>query len=134
MSGPTRNLILICLATASWAFQFTVGTQVVSHWLRNDTFLSGPEYEDQRNTIIGLVNATYYLGLGLTALTVPWMMRRWGKSLATLGMILSLAYFVFVYRMFRGKVRLETESAAADVGPGDVPPHHAQERAHFPTR
>jgi MFS family permease len=51
--------------------------------------LSGPEYEDQRNTIIGLVNATYYLGLGLTALTVPWMMRRWGKSLATLGMILS---------------------------------------------
>src|SRR6201982_3349497 len=52
----------------------------------------------------------------------------------TLGMILSLGYFVFVYRMFRGKVRLETESAAADVGAGGGPPHHVQERAQSPIR
>jgi cytochrome bd ubiquinol oxidase subunit II len=52
----------------------------------------------------------------------------------TLGMILSLGYFVFVYRMFRGKVRLETESAGTDVGPGDVPPRHVQERTQSPIR
>jgi hypothetical protein len=50
----------------------------------------------------------------------------------TLAMILALGYFVFVYRMFRGKVRLETESAAAD--PGDVPARHVQERAQSPIR
>jgi cytochrome d ubiquinol oxidase subunit II len=49
----------------------------------------------------------------------------------TLAMILALGYFVFVYQMFRGKVQLETESAAADFEPGGV--HHAQERARTPT-
>jgi cytochrome d ubiquinol oxidase subunit II len=52
----------------------------------------------------------------------------------TLGMILSLGYFVFVYRMFRGKVQLENESAAADFGSSDVTPDHAPEQAHFPSR
>jgi hypothetical protein len=36
--------------------------------------------------------------------------------------------------MFRGKVRLETESAGTDVGPGDVPPRHVQERTQSPIR
>ena len=44
----------------------------------------------------------------------------------TLAMILSVGYFVFVYRMFRGKVRLETESAGSDFGPGDISPDHAR--------
>jgi len=79
--SSTRNLILICLAIAGWAFQFTAGTQVVSHWLKN--------VEHQSDAIIGLVNATYYLGLGLTALVVPWMMRRWGRVLAPCGMLVS---------------------------------------------
>jgi hypothetical protein len=41
-------------------------------------------------------------------------------------MILSVGYFVFIYRMFRGKVRLETESAGSDFGPGGISPDHAR--------
>ena len=44
----------------------------------------------------------------------------------TLAMILSVGYFVFIYRMFRGKVRLETESAGSDFGPGGISPDHAR--------
>jgi MFS family permease len=78
--SPVRFLLLICLASAGWAFSFGVGTQVVSHWLRA---------QDLSDGAIGLNHSTYYLGLALAALLVPWMMRRWGRACAPAGMVLS---------------------------------------------
>jgi MFS family permease len=89
VTGAARNLVLICLASAGWAFHFGVGTQVIPHWLKNDTFLREPVFERQRDTIIGLIQATYYLGLGLTAMVVPWLMRRWGRIIPSSGMVVS---------------------------------------------
>jgi MFS family permease len=88
--GPVRNLILICFASAGWAFNFGVGTQVISHWLKND--------QAQTDTLIGLNHSTYYLGLGLAAIGIPWLMRRRGRLCAPAGMVLSgltLAFFPF---------------------------------------
>ena len=88
--GSLRNLVLICLASAGWSFNFGVGTQVISHWLKND--------QRQTDTAIGLNHSTYYFGLGLAAIAVPWLMRRRRRSCAPAGMILSgltLALFPF---------------------------------------
>ena len=81
MPGQVRNLILICCASAAWAFNFGVGTQVITHWLKNEQHLS--------DTIIGLNHSTYYLGLALSSLALPWLMRRWGRLCPPVGMILS---------------------------------------------
>ncbi len=81
MSGPIRNLILICLASAGWAFSFGVGTQAISHWLKTDQL--------QTDVVIGLNHSIYYLGLALSSMAVPWLMRRWGRICPTAGMILS---------------------------------------------
>jgi MFS family permease len=80
VSGPIRILI-ICLASAGWAFHFGVGTQAISHWLKNEQHLS--------DTVIGFNHSTYYLGLALSSLAVPWLMRRWSRICPPVGMILS---------------------------------------------
>jgi MFS family permease len=93
VSGPVRILV-ICLASAGWAFHFGVGTQVISHWLKNEQHLS--------DTVIGLNHSTYYLGLALSSLAVPWLMRRWGRICPPVGMILSgltLALFPLDYSL-----------------------------------
>jgi MFS family permease len=75
-----RVLLLICLASAGWAFSFGVGSQAVSHWLKARGLSDGA---------IGLNHSTYYLGLTLASLFVPWMIRIGGRACAPFGMMLS---------------------------------------------
>jgi MFS family permease len=82
LASPVRFLRLICLASAGWAFSFGVGTQVVSHWLKA---------QGQSDAAIGLNHSTYYLGLAVASLFVPWMMRHWGRLCAPVGMVLASA-------------------------------------------
>ena len=72
--------MLLCLASAAWAFSFGLGSQVVSHWLKNHA---------AGNTLIGLNHSTYYLGLALASLAVPWATRRWDRRCAAWGMVVS---------------------------------------------
>lgn len=76
-----RTLLAICLATAAWAFSFGLGTQVITHWLKHQHQAS--------DTIIGLNHSTYYLGIAMASLAVPWLTRRLGNHCATAGMVLS---------------------------------------------
>ncbi len=81
MVAPTRSvrlLWLMCLASASWAFSFGLGTQVITHWLNG--FCT--------NTIIGLNHSTYYLGIALASLAAPKLLRCWGRHTAVLGLML----------------------------------------------
>lgn len=75
-----RTLLVVCLASAAWAFSFGVGSQVVSHWLHA---------HDASNTVIGLNHAVYYLGLALASLAVPRLLRRHGSRAAAWGMVAS---------------------------------------------
>jgi MFS family permease len=77
--APLRALVVICLASAAWAFSFGVGTQAVTLWLA-DAGLG--------KTAIGLNAGTYYLGMALAGLAVPALMRRWGSGCVVAGMIL----------------------------------------------
>jgi MFS family permease len=79
-----RNLLAICLATGAWSFNFGLGTQVITHWLKG--WLHGRE---DSNTVIGLNLSTYYLGMALAALAVPWLTKQLGNFCAPAGMILS---------------------------------------------
>jgi MFS family permease len=78
--STVRFLLLLCLTSAGWAFSFGVGTQVVSHWLKA---------QGASDSLIGLNHSTYYLGVALASLFVPWMMKRAGRACAPAGMILS---------------------------------------------
>lgn len=75
-----RTLPALCLASFAWAFSFGLGAPLASLWLKD------AEHDD---AIIGLNTGTYYLGIALAACLVPWMMRRWGRGCAVVGMILS---------------------------------------------
>jgi MFS family permease len=79
-----RNLLAICLATVAWSFNFGLGTQAISHWLK--AWLHGRE---DSNTVIGLNLSTYYLGMALAALAVPRLTKCLGNLCAPAGMILS---------------------------------------------
>lgn len=87
MNLGTRSLLLICSATACWAFSFGVGSQVVSHWLTA---------QGQSDTVIGLSHSFYYLGLAVAACAVPKMTRGLGPvGCASLGMILAGITVIF---------------------------------------
>ncbi len=75
-----RHLLPICLGTAAWSFSFGLGSQVISHWLNG---------QGADNTTIGLNHSTYYLGLALGSLAVPWLNRRLGNYCTVFGMIVS---------------------------------------------
>src|SRR5205085_1883440 len=80
MNAPGRALLVICLASACWAFSFGVSAPLASLWLKQ---------AGSSETIIGLNTAAYYAGLALAALLVPALMRRWGARCASAGMELS---------------------------------------------
>jgi MFS family permease len=83
MSAPLRNvraLIVLCLVSAGWAFSFGLGAPLASLWL------NGAGYSD---SIVGLNTGTYYLGIALTAIVVPWSMRRFGRLCPAAGFALS---------------------------------------------
>jgi len=88
--GPgfsTRGLLLICLAGGSWAFSFGIGTQLGTHWLKD---------QGASDFMIGLNHATYYFGLTLGSLLSSKLIRRWNMRWAMAGLVgcaLSLALF-----------------------------------------
>jgi MFS family permease len=83
-----RTMLLICSTTVAWAFSFGLGMQVVSHWLKAQSI---------DDTVIGLTQSFYYLGLAVASCAVPWMTRRLGANgCAAIGMIaagITLAIF-----------------------------------------
>ena len=86
-NSPRQALVIICLASAAWAFSFGLGAPLASLWLRQ---------AGCSDTLIGLNTAIYYGGLALTALLVPCLMRRIGAACSVAGMAVSgLAVAVF---------------------------------------
>ena len=82
------SIFRLCFASGLWAFGFGVGMQVISHWLH--------QAHEASDGLIGLVQATYYLGIALASLATPRLIRRWGNGCTTLGMVvagLSLAIY-----------------------------------------
>jgi MFS family permease len=80
MQTPTRMLLTLCLASMFWGFSFGLGAPLASLWLQK---------AGQSATVIGLNTGVYYLGIGLTAGLVPWLMRRWGRCCLVAGMLIS---------------------------------------------
>jgi MFS family permease len=99
-----RVLLALCLVSAGWAFSFGLGAPLASLWL------SGAGHSD---SIVGLNTGVYYLGIAVTAIVVPRLMRRWGRACPALGFVLSGATVVlfpwgggmfgwFALRLFNG--------------------------------
>jgi MFS family permease len=80
VSAPHKKLAVICLTSAGWSFSFGLGAPLASLWL--DAAGCAPD-------VIGWNTGTYYGGMALAALVVPWLMRRYGKACTVLGMLLS---------------------------------------------
>jgi MFS family permease len=74
---PRRGLLLLCVASAGWAFSFGLGTPLASLWLRD---------AGCNARTIGLCTSVYYLGVALAALLVPWLMKRSSRTCVALGM------------------------------------------------
>jgi MFS family permease len=102
--ATARILLALCLATAAWSFSFGLGTQLTTHWLK---------HRQATDAVIGYNHSTYYLGLALASLAVPWLTRRLGHRCSAVGMLLSgasLALFPlgdhpvgwFVFRFVNG--------------------------------
>jgi MFS family permease len=77
-----RALLVLCLVSAGWAFSFGLGAPLASLWL-NDA-----GYTD---SVVGLNTGIYYLGIAGTAIAVPRLMRRMGRTCPALGFALSAA-------------------------------------------
>jgi MFS family permease len=83
MAAPNeslRRLVVLCAASACWAFSFGLEAPLASLWLRDHG------YDD---AIIGRNTSTYYLGIALAAGLVPWTMRRWGRASVVFGTLAS---------------------------------------------
>jgi MFS family permease len=75
-----RALIVICLASVSWAFSFGLGAPLASLWLHD----AGFDYE-----VVGFNTGIYYLGIALAAGLVPRLMRTWGPLCVVVGCLVS---------------------------------------------
>jgi MFS family permease len=78
--SSTLTLVALCLAGLCWAFGFGVGAPLASLWLQDAGCSS---------TVIGLNTGVYYLGIALTAVAMPWLMRRWGRGCVVVGILAS---------------------------------------------
>ena len=89
-----RRLRVLCLASLCWAFNFGVGAPLASLWLQDAGYSS---------TIIGLNTGIYYLGIAITAIFVPWLIRNWKKRCLLLGLVaaaLTVAWFPWGHSLF----------------------------------
>src|SRR5262245_29663350 len=84
MSSPllasTRTLGVLCVVSAGWAFSFGVSAALASLWLHA---------AGHGDTVLGLNTTVYYLGIGVPAALVPWLMRRLGRGCLVAGMLAS---------------------------------------------
>jgi MFS family permease len=78
MMNSRRVLLLLCLASAGWAFSFGVGGTLASLWLQENGV---------GQTWIGLNTSAYYLGVALAAPLAPWLMRRSARACVLGGMV-----------------------------------------------
>jgi len=82
-------LALICGCTAAWAFNFGLTTQLTTFWLKD---------LGHSDTVTGLNQGFYYLGLAAVVLLVPQMIRRRGLSCSAAGLALAgLSTLLFPY-------------------------------------
>ena len=75
---PRRTLIVLCLASAAWAFSFGLGAPLAALWM-HDAGWGG--------RVVGLNTCVYYLGAAVGALAAPRLMRRVGKWCVTGGIL-----------------------------------------------
>jgi MFS family permease len=83
MAAPNeslRRLLVLCVASACWAFSFGLEAPLASRWLQDRGY---------GDAIIGRNTSTYYLGIALAAGLVPWTMRRWRRGSVVCGTIAS---------------------------------------------
>jgi MFS family permease len=73
-----RTLLMLCLASAGWAFSFGLGANLAPLWLRQAGY-------DER--VIGLNTSAYYFGVAAASLFVPWLMRRGCRGCVVAGML-----------------------------------------------
>ena len=69
MALDTRSLLVIGVSSALWAFSFGLGSQAVSHWLKDQNI---------NDTVIGLNHSFYYFGLAAASFVVPVLTPRMG--------------------------------------------------------
>src|SRR6266851_1323407 len=87
VSPPRRTLLVLCLASAGWAFSFGVGATLAS------PFLAEAGYD---KTIIGLNTSIYYLGVAVASVTLQSVMRKTGRACIVVGMVIdALAVLLF---------------------------------------
>jgi MFS family permease len=83
MSTPLlkgHTLMVLCLASAGWAFSFGLGAPLASLWLNDRGYT---------DSAVGLNTGIYYLGIAVTSALVPWLMRRGGRRCLVAGFVLS---------------------------------------------
>jgi MFS family permease len=78
VTSSRRTLLMLCLASAGWAFSFGLGAPLASLWLRD---------AGRGARVIGLNTSLYYLGVALAALVVPCLMRRAGRACVVGGIV-----------------------------------------------
>lgn len=85
MSAPlqsVRVLIVLCLVSAGWAFSFGLSAPLAS------LQISDAGHSDD---VVGLNTGVYYLGIAVTAIAVPRLMRHMGLACPAVGFVLSAA-------------------------------------------
>lgn len=88
MALDTRSLLVVGVASAGWAFSFGLGSQTVSHWLKD---------QDVNDTVIGFNHAFYYLGLAVASFLAPPVARRGGTASTTAFGMFGSAATLLVY-------------------------------------
>jgi MFS family permease len=78
--APRRQLTLLCVVSAGWAFSFGLGAPLASLWL------AGHGCEP---SILGLNTAAYYAGIALVAAALPRLMVHSTRGCVVFGLFLS---------------------------------------------
>lgn len=73
-----RTLLMLCLASAGWAFSFGLGAPLASLWLRDAGYNA---------RVIGLNTSLYYLGIAVASFVVPYLMRRASRACVVGGIL-----------------------------------------------
>ncbi|HEY7307773.1 MAG TPA: MFS transporter [Gemmataceae bacterium] len=81
-TNSRRTLLMLCLASAGWAFSFGLGAPLASLWLRD---------AGRSARVIGLNTSLYYLGIALASLVVPYLMRRASRACVVGGILADAA-------------------------------------------
>src|SRR4029079_8690466 len=92
MSAPPRRLLVVlCIASAGWAFSFGLSVPLAALWL---------EGQGCSQKLVGLNSSAYYVGVAAASLVLPALMRRGGRRCVVAGMAVdALATALFPFGM-----------------------------------